>query len=487
MTEGNTNGARDRAKRLQPDFETVLDAHFTQLVTSPTFPVPGLVVLARRGSDIYHRAFGVSDLETRAPMRTDAMFRMYSMTKVLTSFVALRLYEDGLLAFDDPVSDYIPSFGRTWNIAVDSEDGPDRIDYCSFLSGKTATYDYRLIPAREPIRIKHLMSETSGIEYDLFSEYEVLFGGGISGRTNGIVANALRQNIHPDVYRSTAILGADLTLAQFVDTIAAAGVLTCEPGEFSYGHGATVLGRVLEVVYERQHGVFKRFAEIMHELLFQPLGMRNAVFHLHDEDPRQKLIPTLYGAMLEADGQTVRIAREENCLPSTGQPITNQTAHSQGPRTYDSGDTGSLMTASDYARFYDMLLAEGVAPSGERLLSAQGVRTLCKGRFTGLRLDVPLARAFGVAGDASPFARSFNFGWATAHGDTHHSTGYAPSDHYDMCHWGGYAATQGFFYLNEDAYMLVCPQMMLTTVGGFLHAQPLIRDASMAAFHRTWR
>ena len=83
------------------------------------------------------------------------------MTKVLTSFVALRLYEDGLLAFDDPVSDYIPSFGRTWNIAVDSEDGPDRIDYCSFLSGKTATYDYRLIPAREPIRIKHLMSETS--------------------------------------------------------------------------------------------------------------------------------------------------------------------------------------------------------------------------------------------------------------------------------------------------------------------------------------
>ena len=110
MTEGNTNGARDRAKRLQPDFETVLDAHFTQLVTSPTFPVPGLVVLARRGSDIYHRAFGVSDLETRAPMRTDAMFRMYSMTKVLTSFVALRLYEHGLLAFDDrSLTIFLPS------------------------------------------------------------------------------------------------------------------------------------------------------------------------------------------------------------------------------------------------------------------------------------------------------------------------------------------------------------------------------------------
>ena len=55
-----------------------------------------------------------------------------------------------------------------------------------------------------------------------------------------------------------------------------------------------------------------------------------------------------------------------------------------------------------------------------------------------------------------------------------------------MCNWGGYAATQGFFYLNEDAYMLVCPQIMLTTVGGFMHANPLMRDASMAAFHRMW-
>ena len=211
------------------------------------------------------------------------------------------------------------------------------------------------------------------------------------------------------MYRNTAILGADLTLAKFVDTIAAAGVLTCEPGEFSYGHGATVLGRVIEVAHERRHGVFKRFAEIMQELLFQPLGMRDALFHLPDEDSRRKLIPTLYGAMLEADGQTVRIAREEDCLPSTGRPITNQTAHYQGPRTYDSGDTDSLMTASDYAKFYDMLLAGGVAPPGERLLSVQGVRTLCKERFAGLRLDAPLARAFGVAGDASPFARSFNF------------------------------------------------------------------------------
>ena len=65
-------------------------------------------------------------------------------------------------------------------------------------------------------------------------------------------------------------------------------------------------------------------------------------------------------------------------------------------------------------------------------------------------------------------------------------TEYTPSDHADMCNWGGYACTQGFFYLNEDAYMLVCPQVMMSTMGGFVHGPSVIRDASMAAFHSVW-
>ena len=63
----------------------------------------------------------------------------------------------------------------------------------------------------------------------------------------GAVASALRQKLNPDIYRSTNILGADCDLAAFCDTLAEAGVLACEPGEFSYGLGNTVLGRVIEV------------------------------------------------------------------------------------------------------------------------------------------------------------------------------------------------------------------------------------------------
>jgi CubicO group peptidase (beta-lactamase class C family) len=412
---------------------------------------------------------------------------MFSMTKVLTSFVALRLYEDGLFKLDDAVGDYIPSFERDWEIVVDCESGGETIDYRSFLTGETTTLHYKRVGSKEPMRIKHLMSETSGIEYEIFSEYDTLFGGGVCNRNAGMVVNALRQQIHPDVYRSTAILGADLTLEQFVDTIAKAGVLTCEPGEFSYGHGATVLGRLIEIVYEKKQGIFKRFSDIMAELLFEPLGMSDATFFLADGDPRRERVPTLYGAVVGSDGESTHIMREEDCLPAGGPPIVNQTAHYSGPRKYDSGDTGAMMTAADYAKFYDMLLAGGISQSGERLLSPQGIKTLCKGRFKDLRLDVPLARSFGVAGDASPFPRSFNFGWATSHGETTAFTEYTTSDHVDMCNWGGYACTQGFFYPNEDAYMLVCPQIMNTTPGCFAHGSAVIRNASMAAFHSVWR
>ena len=101
-------------------------------------------------------------------------------------------------------------------------------------------------------------------------------------------------------------------------------------------------------------------------------------------------------------------------------------------------------------------------------------------------LDTPLAKAFGVAGQHSPFPKSFHFGWATSHADQNSLSGYQVSNHQDMSHWGGYALTQGFFYPSEKAYMIICPQLMVTTPGAFAFGQALIRDASMARFHNVW-
>lgn len=472
--------------KLQENFEGVLDGHFESLLSNEQLPVPGLVVLARRGQCTYQKAFGFSDLNSGKEMQTDAMFRMFSMTKVLTSFVALRLYEEGLFDFEDPVGKYIASFDRSWDIVIDSKDGPDSLDYTSFLTGQCSKLNFKRQKSLQPMLIKHLMSESTGIEYELFSEYDSFLGGGICNRNAGLVANGIRQKINSDVYKSTNILGADLTLEQFVDTIGTAGVLTCEPGEFSYGHGATVLGRVIEILYEKSRGRSRKFSEIMSELLFEPLGMQDATFFLADGDSRISRIPTLYGAKLMPGGTSVEIAVEQECYPSVIHNKTNQTAHYEGPRSYESGDTGSIMTVSDYAKFYDLLLNYGVTNNGERLLSVEGIRTLCKGRFRDLRLNTQLALAFGVGGEFSPFAKSFNFGWATSHSDECSIGGYATSDHSDMSNWGGYALTQGFFYLDQKSYMLVCPQLMLTTPGAFAFGQALIRDQSMAVFHNVW-
>ena len=110
-----------KTAKFHPKFEKILDSHFEGLLRNEQLSVPGLVVLARRGQSRYHKAFGVSDLKSGDKMQTDAMFRMFSMTKVLTSFVALRLYEEGLFDLEDRVSKYIPSFDRPWDIVRDSE------------------------------------------------------------------------------------------------------------------------------------------------------------------------------------------------------------------------------------------------------------------------------------------------------------------------------------------------------------------------------
>ena len=84
----------------------------------------GVVVHARRGSDTYSKSFGLADVASGRPMEDDAMIRMWSMTKVLTCFTALRLYEEGLLKLQDPVSDYIPSFDRVWRVVRRPSNAP---------------------------------------------------------------------------------------------------------------------------------------------------------------------------------------------------------------------------------------------------------------------------------------------------------------------------------------------------------------------------
>jgi CubicO group peptidase (beta-lactamase class C family) len=208
------------SKGLVDDYEAQLDAHFQSMVSDADFCVPGVVVHLRRGSDIYTKSFGFADKQSGRAMEQDAMIRMWSMTKVLCCATALRLYERGLFKLDDPVSDYIDSFQREWEIVKPSEAGSQSVDYYAFVKGETMQLRYNTMPATKPMLIKHLMSETSGIEYDQFSDYDDFNDGALGCGWGGGVASALRRQQNPDVYRSTNILGADCTLAEFCDHIA---------------------------------------------------------------------------------------------------------------------------------------------------------------------------------------------------------------------------------------------------------------------------
>ena len=194
------------------------------------------------------------------------MIRMWSMTKVLTCFTALRLYEEGLLKLQDPVSDYIPSFDRVWRVVRCPVSAPAQplwpLTLCcgwgprcsrrrrssrgasrstttrssrarrrpcttpphppptpcssSILcrrracpSHPPAPHCQKAPPRQQAVPAAALIpgARSSGIEYDQFSEHDERSGGALGCGMGGAIANALRQKINPDVYRSTNILG----------------------------------------------------------------------------------------------------------------------------------------------------------------------------------------------------------------------------------------------------------------------------------------
>src|SRR5215208_7510810 len=114
--------------------------------------IPGAVLMiVRNGKVAYFESMGVVDPETKAPMRKDAIFRIYSMSKPITSVAVMMLYEQGRLSLDEPVAKYIPAF-KDMKVGVETkgEDGKPKLD---------------LVAARKPITIQDLLRHTSGITY----------------------------------------------------------------------------------------------------------------------------------------------------------------------------------------------------------------------------------------------------------------------------------------------------------------------------------
>ncbi|MCC5871648.1 MAG: beta-lactamase family protein [Gammaproteobacteria bacterium] len=189
------------------------------------------VMLARNDLIVHNEVFGVRDWRDGTPVTHDTLWRIYSMTKPVTSVAVMMLHEQGHFGLDEPLADYLPEFV---DMKVLGDDGP--------------------VPARKPITIRHLLTHTAGFSYGFTRE--------------GVDA----------LYREAELFAVD-DLAAFSERLATLP-LAFEPGSrWHYGFSTDVLGRLVEVVSGQG------LDDFLAERLFEPLGMVDTFF----EVPADKL------------------------------------------------------------------------------------------------------------------------------------------------------------------------------------------------------
>jgi CubicO group peptidase (beta-lactamase class C family) len=317
LEPGSPEGAGFIPERLERVDRAVLEA----IANGEIAGAVGLV--ARGGEVVYHRPFGYADIDSQTPMKTDAIFRIASMTKAVTTVAVMMLYEEGRFALDDPVSDYIPAFARPSVIVTDD-------------SGEiTGTR-----PATREIRIIDLLTHTSGIGYPFIP--------------------SLLQQSYRDADVIDGLTVADRTLGENIEKLAGLPLLFDPGSELAYGLSTDVLGYLVEVVSDLPLDRF--FAE----RVFRPLGMTDTYFYLPESKAGR--LATLY-AHVEGKGLVESRGDEADLkLDSPNYPV-------EGARTYFCAGAGLSSTAFDYARFLQMLLNDGEL-DGVRLLSRKSVELM---------------------------------------------------------------------------------------------------------------
>jgi CubicO group peptidase (beta-lactamase class C family) len=314
--------------------------------------IAGAVTLVvRHGKVAWFKAQGMSDREAAKAMPADAMFRICSMTKPITSVAVMMLYEEGKFLLDDPVSKYLPEF-KNPRVLVKPASG--------------ATYT---IPATKEITIRDLLRHTSGITYqwndDLGPTYE-----------KADVASGLLQ--------------FDGTIADNVRHLAALPLLFNPGDRFEYSLGVDVLGRLVEVVSG------KPLDEFFRTRIFEPLGMKDTYFF--PPDNKLDRMATAY---------TYYPDKGLNRFPDTpireGSFVYSADYPSRGPKKLFSGGAGLISTAMDYARFCQMMLDDGKV-GNTRLLSRKSVELMTHDQLGKIAADMGFGLGFGVDGVKAPLS-----------------------------------------------------------------------------------
>ncbi len=329
--------------------------------------IGGLVALVLRDDAVvYERAVGWRNREQRVPMGTNAIFRIASQTKAITSAAVLMLMEEGKLALNTPASRFLPTFART-TVAQRTDTG------------------VVIVPARRQITIRDLLTHTAGISYG----------------TDATVAERYRaKGLGPAAGFGWYTADKTVPVCVSMDTL---GTLpfVAQPGErFVYGYNTDVLGCIVE----RASG--QPLDEFIRTRITAPLGMKDTHFFLPPAD-RARLV-TVYRS---DSGRTVRA--------DTG--ARGQGHYVDGPRTSFAGGAGLVSTARDYARFLQMIAHHGawdgrryLAPHTVGLMTSHQIGALY-GPALGFGLGFETVEQYG----ASNLASKGTFGWGGAYGSNY--------------------------------------------------------------------
>lgn len=314
--------------------------------------VAGAVTLVlRHGQVAWLRAQGMADREAGKPMAPDALFRICSMSKPITSAAVMMLYEQGLFQLGDPISKYLPEFKNPQVLAKPVPGAP------------------YTVPASREITILDLLRHTSGLTYQW---------------------NANLGQRYVDAKVASGLVQYDGTIADSVKALAGLPLLF-NPGErWEYSLSVDVLGRLVGVVSGQP------LDEFLRARIFEPLGMKDTYFFLPEDKVPRLATAYTYDAGKGLGRFPATPLQEGTLTYSADYPY-------RGPRKLFSGGAGLTSTAMDYARFCQMML-NGGRLGNVRLLSRKSVELMSTDHLGSVKTgeDFGFGLGFGISGAQGP-------------------------------------------------------------------------------------
>ena len=316
-----------------------LDEHLKRnYIDSGRFPGTHTLVY-RRGKVVHSTVQGLADIERNVPVKDDTIFRIYSMSKPITSVAFMMLVEESKVALDEPVAKYIPEW-RNLGVYVGG------MPTVGAQPGGPPRFITR--PTQRPMQIVDLLRHTSGLTY------------GFQNRTNVDAA-----------YRTLKIGNVDVsgTLQSMIDGVATLP-LEFSPGEaWNYSISTDVLGYLVGKISG------KPFEQFLKERMFDPLGMVDTGFHVPEEKAHR------FAACYSADGKGGKVLQDD---PTKSAYLK--------PPSFVSGGGGLVSTTADYLKFCRMLLGRGTLGNA-RLLSPKTLALMTTNHLPGNKTLPELSRS----------------------------------------------------------------------------------------------